>query len=142
METIIGIAILAGIAYLIFRVCRGIFRTWKISLPIMFCVVLFGILAAKGIIKVDDYSGALTIACLIGAGVIAWAAYIRCPHCKTFTIRKVCEKREGSSGVFQKKSGDGKYHPHQKVSMVSIYRCSKCGFEKRHNWSKTERLDD
>ena len=142
MGTLIGLIILAVIGYYVFGICREIFQTWKISLPVIFGVVLLGILASKGIIKTDDVGGFLAIVIIIAIAIIAWACQARCPRCKTFTVKKIGERHLSTSGVFQQKGGDGHYHPHQKITGENIYRCEKCGFEKRSQWTKTERLDN
>lgn len=141
MEIIIGLAIFAVIGYVLFRIGRALFRTWKISVPVIFGVCLLGILVSKGIIHTDDVSGFMGIVALVAIGVLAWAAHAWCPHCKTLTIRKVGERHLSTSGVYQQKCGDGRYHPHQKITGENIYKCSKCGYEKRSQWTKTERLD-
>lgn len=142
MEVLIGLVIFGVIGCFVFKIFRGLFRTWKISLPVIFGVILLGILATKGIIKTDDVGGFLGIVILIAICIISWACHARCPRCKTFTIKKVGERHLSTSGVYQQKSGDGHYHPHQKISGENVYQCSKCGFEKTSRWTKTERLDN
>jgi hypothetical protein len=136
MEIIIGIAILCIVLFLIFKMMRAIIRTWKISVPVilgLILILIFGGAEAAG--------GFLGFAVSIGICIIAWANHARCPNCKTFTIEKVGERVISTSGVFQEKCGDGRYHPHQKVTGENIFRCKKCGFEKRSEWTKKERLD-
>ena len=84
----------------------------KISLPVIFGVILLAILVSKGVIKTDDASGFLGIVVIVAICIISWACHARCPHCKTFTIRKVGERHLSTSGVYQQKCGDGHYHPH------------------------------
>ena len=141
MEILIGLAVVAVVGYFALRMLRGLYQTWKISLPVIFGVILLAILVSKGVIKTDDASGFLGIVVIVAICIISWACHARCPHCKTFTIRKVGERHLSTSGVYQQKCGDGHYHPHQKITGENIYRCTKCGFEKTSRWTKAERLD-
>ena len=141
MDTLIGLLILAVIGYYAFNLFRGLFRTWKITVPVIFGVILLGILVSKGVIKTDDASGFMAIVVIIAIFIVCWAFQARCPRCKTYTVKKVGERHLSTSGVYQQKSGDGHYHPHQKITGEDIYRCSKCGYERRSRWTKSERLD-
>ena len=141
METLIGLIILAAVGYFVFKILRGLFWTWKVSLPVILGVILLCLLVSKGFIKTDDVSGFIGVVALIAICLLVWAYHARCPRCKTFTVKKVGERYVLTSGVYQQKCGDGHYHPHQKITGENIYRCEKCGFEKTSRWTKSERLD-
>lgn len=138
MEIICWLAICAPIVYALFLIGRFLFRIWKVSVPVIFGVCLIGILLVMG--DVEDAGGIMAMVLIGALYILGKANHARCPHCKTMTIRKVEEICLSTSGVFQKKCGKS-YHPHQKITGETIYRCSKCGHEKRTQWTKTEQLD-
>ena len=142
MEALILVAIVGVVGYCVFKLFRTLFQTWKVSIPVIVGgLLLLGVLASGNNLKPDDMSALLAFIVIVAIVIIYKAADARCPQCKKLAIRKAESRELSTSNVFQMKCSDGDYHPHQRITGETIYRCQKCGYERTSRWTREERLD-